>query len=182
MLRQMFRHLAWQVLATRVDLADYLDDLFEWRALQKIAANSGRERALNLNIPFEGREHDDPGVREICPNQGNGADSAHVGEPQIHQRDIRLVFFEFFDGFHGRSRHSNELHVLLMVDDGRNACAEARMVVDTQYANGRELAHLASPRKRSLASQPTKPLDAAGSKAAAAGTIRSISVPASVAL
>src|ERR1700733_13851570 len=108
MLRQILRYLARQVFAPGVDLADRLDDLFEWRALQKIAANSSRERALNINIPFKSREHYNSGGGKGSPNRGNGADPAHIGESQIHQRDIRLVFRKFLDGCLGSSRRRDK--------------------------------------------------------------------------
>src|SRR4029450_3861981 len=166
------------------DLPDHFDQLRRRGGFQEIAASPGRERSLYLDVPFEGRQHDDPRLGELADDRADDVDSAAVRHPEIHKRDVRTMLPEQLDGFASARRLGHHFHVVLVVDDGGEAFAQERMIVDAEYP---DLAHdgfstLSSSTRRAhrnrFAVQDRRRPGAARSKASPAGTLSSTSVPA----
>jgi len=52
-------------------------------------------------------------LRKFRPNRGNGVSSFHLGHPQIHQGDIRLVSAELLQRFLAVACGGNHLQICL---------------------------------------------------------------------
>src|SRR5580698_726200 len=91
---EIFGQNGGKMLASGMYLTNNSDQLVKRGALQYIAKGSRSERALNLVIALECRHHNHPGLRELLPNGGDGADSIHIRQSEVHERDVRPVLPE----------------------------------------------------------------------------------------
>jgi hypothetical protein len=96
--RQILSEISRKMLASCVHLADDSDQLVERSALQQIAARSRREGALDFIVTLKRRDNDGSCRGKLRTNGGDGADSAHIREPEVHERDVRPKFPELFEG------------------------------------------------------------------------------------
>jgi hypothetical protein len=60
-------------------------------ALEREAARAGGQRAVEVVVVLERREHEHARSLRIAPDQrGGGGDAVHVGHPHIHDVDVRV--------------------------------------------------------------------------------------------
>jgi len=78
-----------------------------------IGAESGTrdERAMDILVPLVHRDHDDPGRRLDLLDAPERVDPARLAEPQVHQRNVRLMQRELRHRFVGRIGERHELDV-----------------------------------------------------------------------
>src|SRR5262245_16628746 len=127
--------VGWNTLHARMHLPDH-GHQFGWRhVLEHVTACAGGQRALNLHVAFEGRQHDDPRLRKFIPNRAQRIDPARIGQSEIHQGDVGVVSSKQFDRFMAVRCLRDHFHVRLVVDDRSEAFAEHRMIVDTEHAD-----------------------------------------------
>src|SRR5580658_4891960 len=143
---QTFGYNCRQMFAPRVHLADDSDQFIERSALQDVAECSGCERALNLVIALKCRHDDHPSIRKLLPNGSDGANSAHIGKPEIHERDIRSVLPKFLKSRFGRACSPDQYQILLISNDGCDSLAEGRVIVDAEDSDSVRGTHGGLPR------------------------------------
>ena len=156
-LGELRRHVVRDPLAAGVDLADRLDQLPRRHALEQVAARAGRERALDLDVALEGREHDDASVGELGADGGERVDAAHVGQAQVHERHVGPLRPVLLDASRPVRRLGHELHVGLRVDQRADPLAQQRMVVHAQDSNTRCFGHCRRPRPPGAPGSPPWP-------------------------
>ena len=171
-LGQLRRDLLRDPLPAGVDLTHRIGQLLRRHALQHVAARAGGQRALNLDVPFERRQHDDARVGELVADRDHRVDAADVRQAEIHQRDVRTMLAEALDRLAAGRRLGDQHHVRLAVDDGGDAFAQQRMIVDAEDADLwlcslMDVLLRSSQPRRGLRSNATRP-----------GTSSSTSVPA----
>ena len=76
-----------------------------------------------------------PGLRELLPDRGDGADSAHIRKSEVHERDIRPVLPELLKSRLGRTGCPDQFQIAFIRYHRRDPLAEKRMVVDTKNAD-----------------------------------------------
>src|SRR5579864_9349946 len=137
---------------------------------------------MDLDVTFKRREHDDTGLRKFGPDSDQGVDTAQIGEPQVHKRDIRPVLAILLNGYVPARCLRDDLHVLLAVDNRCDPLPQERMIVHAEDPNATLIVHLRVSsvrlrgRKRLLNQEG---LAAASSlNAICAGTVSCTSVPA----
>src|SRR5262245_24539477 len=78
-LGQLFGDLRWNALLAQAHLANYIQQLRRGHVLQQVTTSAGAQSALNLDVAFEGGQHDDASVREFGANRDQHVDAAEVG-------------------------------------------------------------------------------------------------------
>src|ERR1700724_1259777 len=91
MLGDVMGYLRRDMLLSLMDFANHLHQLLPGHALQHVSACPGFESALDLDISFEGGQHNDACIRKLGSDDDGGIDAADIRKPEIHQRDIRPV-------------------------------------------------------------------------------------------
>jgi hypothetical protein len=54
---------------------------------------------LDFHIAFERCEHDDASIRKLRADCDHHVYAIHVGQSQVHERDIRLALLKLLNGF-----------------------------------------------------------------------------------
>ena len=93
------------------------------------------QRALDLDIPLERRQHHDAGVGKLAADRDQRVDAADVGQPKIHQRHVRTMLAEQLNRLAAGRGLGHDHHVGLAVDNRGDALAQKRMIVDAEDAN-----------------------------------------------
>jgi hypothetical protein len=140
-LGELRRHLRRNALLSRVHLANHLHQLAGGHVLQEIAASTGLQSTLNLNVAFERCEHDDAGFRKFCADCNHRIDSAQVRESQVHERYVGAVVSMVLDRFGATAGLGYQHHIRLIVDYRRNPLPDKWMVIDTEDADLGWLGH-----------------------------------------
>ena len=78
---------------------------------------------------------------ELRSDGNHGVNTAHVGKSEVHERNVRLIYSKFLDGFAAAGCLGYQLHVQLTVDDRGDALAQKGVVIDTEYPNAGRIAH-----------------------------------------
>src|SRR5580700_6852503 len=123
------------MLPSGMYLADDSDQFVERGALQHIAECSCGECALDLIIALKCRHHDHPSLRELLPNGDDGADSAHIRKPKVHESDIRPVLPELLKSRLSRVCCPDQFQIVFIRDHRRDPLTEKWVVVDTENSN-----------------------------------------------
>jgi hypothetical protein len=100
---------------------------------------------MNLDITFEGCEHDDAGIRKLAANGNHGIDAPDIGQSEIHECNVRPMLAKTQYGISAAGRFSNQQHVWFIPDDGRDSFSHQRMIVDAQDPDLVRVAHSCSP-------------------------------------
>src|SRR5689334_22425039 len=141
---------------------------------------------MDLDVAFKGREHDDAGLREFGPDGDQGVDTAQIGEPQVHQRDVRPVLAILLNGFVPAGCLRDDLHVRLAVNNRCDPLPQEGMIIHAEHPNANLIVHLrVSPLRRRGRNRwlNQEGLTAASSlNAICAGTVSCTSVPAAALL
>ena len=145
MLRKMGRDFRGDVLLSCMHPADHLDKLPAWHGLEHVAYSACLEGATDLYISFEGRKHDDAGIRELGANGDHCIDAADIGQSEVHERNVRPMLTETLYSLAPVGRLGDQEHVRFIPDDGCDSFPHERMVVDAEDSNWRGVAHLRSP-------------------------------------
>ena len=132
MFGEMSCHLRGNAFFARVRLTDDLDEILRRRGLEHITAGASLQRALDLHVAFESREHHNASVRVFRADGDQRIDAADIRKSQIHQGHIRLVLTKLLDGFMARSCLSYQKHVRLIFDEYGNPLSQQRMIIDTE--------------------------------------------------
>src|SRR6185369_17649365 len=99
MLSELGREFREDMLLSRVDVADHLNQILGRHALEHIAASTRLKGTLDFNIAFKRCQHDDSGVGELRSYRNHRVDAAHIGKPEVHEGDIGLVLPKLLDRF-----------------------------------------------------------------------------------
>src|SRR5262245_57190682 len=111
-----------------------------WRGvLQQVPLRPGGQRARDVGVAFEGRQDDDACIRELPTDGDQGLDARQLRQLQIHQCDIGPMGSKLLNRLEPGRRLRDHLHVRLTVDNGDDAIAHQRVVVDGEDANRRGL-------------------------------------------
>ena len=110
-LGELRRDLVRNALLAGVHLPHRLDQLLRRHVLQQVAARAGRERALDLDVALERRQHHDARVGELGADRDQRVDAAHVRQPQVHQRHVGPMLAEQLDGLAAGRRLRDHRHV-----------------------------------------------------------------------
>src|SRR5262249_13987096 len=115
MLSESRRYLGRNALFPRMNLADYLNQFFARHAFKNVGRRSRLKSALDFNIPFESRQHNETRFGEFGADGDHGVYSTFVGKPEVHERHVGKEFAELLDGFLCAGSLSNHRHVRLTV-------------------------------------------------------------------
>src|ERR1700733_15882158 len=88
MLGQIAGHFGGHTLLSRVDLANHVQQFTGRHALEHITTGARLHGALDFHVALESGEHDDTSVREFRADANHDVDTADVGKPQVHQRNV----------------------------------------------------------------------------------------------
>ncbi len=127
----------------RMNRADGRDQLLRGHALQQIGPRPGLQRAIDILIAVVGGQHDEPRVRRLHANALDHVHAAHPRQPQVDQRDVRLVLAKLRDGLHAVRCLAHHLKALHHVQQRNQSLAHHVVVLDNQHAN-RFLCHCCS--------------------------------------
>jgi hypothetical protein len=97
--------------------------------LRSISAGPGLDSTQSLYIPLKSCQYDDPRVGEFAKDYVHRLDAALLRHLQIHQGNIRAVQPEGFNSLLAVRSLTHQDHVLLNLNDCRNACPQQGMVV-----------------------------------------------------
>ena len=70
-----------------------------------------------------------------------GVDTADVGEAEVHQGDVGTMLAELTDGIVAGGSLRDQQRICLVFNDGGDALAKQRMIVDAQHVDGGWLTH-----------------------------------------
>ena len=91
------------------------------------------------------REDDARIVVELTDGS-NRVDAPHIGQLQVHQRDVGRVLSVLRDRFATRRDGIDNGHIGLAVDDHAKALADDAVIIDAQHSNGPDRARLQAVR------------------------------------
>jgi hypothetical protein len=135
MLGKTGSYLRGNTFFSRVDLADCFDQVLGGHALERVTASASFERTLNLDVTLERCQHDDAGISKFRAKRDQYINAAHVGESEIHERDVRSQFPEILNGLAAIGGLGCQQHIGLVPDDRRDPFPEERMVVNAKNSN-----------------------------------------------
>src|SRR5580704_13141335 len=111
MFRKMSRDFWGDVLLSCVRSADHLYKLPPRHGFKHVASSARLECTTNLNISFEGRKHNNARVFELCANGDHRINATDVGQPEVHERNVRTMFTEALYGLASTGCLSHQKHV-----------------------------------------------------------------------
>ena len=115
--------------------ADRRDQLLGGHALQQIGARAGLQRAIDVLIAVIGCEHNEARLRRLHADALDHLDAAQARQPQIDQRDIRLVLAKLRDGLHAVRGLAHHLQAFHHVQQRHQPLAHHVMIFHHQHAN-----------------------------------------------
>ena len=119
----------------RMNFADDSNQIVREGVLQKVGCGSCLQRAMDVFIAVEHRQHHDAGVAVDTPDRLDRVCSTQPLEPQIHQRHVWSKTTEQLDGLVAAGGRRDHFHVRLPVDDERDAFADDPVIVNAQNAD-----------------------------------------------
>src|SRR5580704_17937973 len=116
------------------DRADRGQQLLQRAALQREAARSGPQRLKNVLVQVERGEDQHPGhARALAGGDlPGGLDTVHHRHPDVHHDDVRPEARSDLDGLAAVARLTDDLQVVLRVDERGERGTEQRLVVDDE--------------------------------------------------
>ena len=117
-LGKMGRDFRGNVLLAGMHFADHLYKLPARHGLEHVAYRACLECAADLYISFKGRKHDDAGIGELGANGDHGIDTADIGQPEIHERNVWPMLTETLYSFSAIGCLGYQEHVRFIPDDG----------------------------------------------------------------
>src|SRR5581483_1277497 len=107
----------WNVSPSAVHRPDGLQQLGPDHVLQEVTGDSGLQRSTRQRITLICGQDDNSGLWVSASDRGDSIDAVDVRHLEIHQRDVRSLLTEHFDGFPAVRRFAYDHHVLLALDD-----------------------------------------------------------------
>ena len=93
------------------------------------------QRAINIFVSIERRQHDDPGSRKFLADACDSLHAVHLRQSQIHQRHIRLMLAELLHRFLSIRSFRNHRKAGHRLQQCRKALAHDVMIVNQQDVN-----------------------------------------------
>ena len=118
-----------------------MNRLFAGIAGMQVAAGPRLQRPRHLDIAGKGRQHNDARVGKLRADGSDSLEAGYVGHLQVHQRHVRAVLAKELDRLPAVGGLGRQDHVGLVFDQGSDALAEQRVVVDGEDANARIVTH-----------------------------------------
>ena len=116
-------------------LANNFYQFLRRHAFEDVSAGSCLEGSLNLNVAGEGGQNDNAGVGEFGADGDHGIDAAHVGQPQVHERDIRVVFAKALKRFAAVGCLGHQREVGLTPNNGGKALMQEWMIIHAENSD-----------------------------------------------
>src|SRR5579875_1867091 len=113
--------------------------------LQQIAAHTCFESAIDILISVIRSECKKASLRELGADLPDGLHAVLIGQPQIHQRDIRPVLAKEPHRFLGGPCFRNQTHARFVCENGCNSFSNQFVIV-----NGKNCNHFSTFTKTSL--------------------------------
>jgi hypothetical protein len=88
-----------------------------------------------MNITTISRQHEDLGVRKFASNPNDRLIAIHIWHLQIHEGDVGAVHSVSRDGLLSVTRLGHQFHIWLSFEEGRDALAQKRMIIDRHDPN-----------------------------------------------
>ena len=100
--------------------------------LEEVAAGAGDDRGDHRLLVGVAREHHHPGRRELRPDLPTRLDPRAVGQPDVHDDEVRLEPPGHLDRLGDRARLGDDLEPRSAIEHGDQALADDLVVVDDQ--------------------------------------------------
>ncbi len=124
---------------------DRLDELLGRRVLQEEPARAGAERLVDVLVEVERRE--DENARPLVAAVEQAArrlEAVHVRHADVHEDDVRVELARGLDGLGPVGGLTDDLHVVLGLEDHPEPRAHEGLVVDDEHADHQAAASIGS--------------------------------------
>src|ERR1044072_1305919 len=115
--------------------SDNLKQVVTGHALQNVRRGAGPQRALNLAIAIQRRQHDDARTRKLTTDPDQRIYAVTARQSNIHERDVGHRSTKLQQRLDSISSLCNEKHVPLRTNDRAQTLAKHRMILNDQDAN-----------------------------------------------
>jgi hypothetical protein len=115
--------------------ADCVDEVLGWRVLQHVAGGAGFDCPHDRLVGVVGGHHENGDVGTSLPHRPGRFDAVHLGHPEIHQDDVRLLCQHRRECGATVGNIGNDLDVRLVLEQGDHALSHDRVVVGHHHSD-----------------------------------------------